>query len=916
MRTLLPLVFLLAPTLHGEAQPAAPTSIRVVVALRPPASPAASREALVRGVSEVQARVLSRVARSGFVRTDRWTAVPALAGDVPPEGLLQLRADPEVLAADADVPGGGNLKESVPLVRADQAQALGLTGAGVTVAILDSGVDKTQADLSDAVVDERCFCANANGTGCCPDGSVEQTGPGSARDENGHGTNVTGIVAGRGRKAGVGVAPGVSVVAVRVLDRQNRFSGTTQVVSGLDWILANHPEVKVVNMSLGTSALFPGVCDTAAAFTRVLATAIDALKARGTTVFVSSGNDSSPTMMEAPACVAASVAVGAVFDANVGPRSLFACDDFTTKADQVTCFSNASPALDLLAPGAMVTSAGLGGGTSTYAGTSQASPHAAGGAALLLSADPTLSPAQIEAALKSTGVPVTDARNGGSWPRIDLLAAVRSVVKTATPLFVPIVLDVVTGTARFTTELALTNRGAGPVDAVLAYAAQLGERKGSGSVRLTLPAGRQLVIPDVLADLRTRGLAIPPAADGQQGGTLLVTFEGATDPAHEAASARTTSATTDPVGAAGLAYAALPANGGSASTLAVFGLRSDAADRSNLAVFNPGAEPVTVKVTVVASGGASTVVRASEVLGPYGFAQINSPELLDAAGVANGYALVERVSAAGVFGAYGVINDRTTNDGSYVLPASPAPTGSWLTLPVLVETATFRSELVLANRGSSTATFSLTYVESLDAASTGPKGSAAFTLAAGEQRIVPDALGALRQLGVSIPAGGSHAGAVRVIVSGVPLDRVYAGARTAAAAPSGGQFGLFTPGLAPGEEAVTEAYLYGLRADATNRTNVAVVNAGAPGDGSVTLELVAYDGDAGGAAKGDPEVVTLAEGAWRQFDGFLSARGVANGWVRVRRTAGSAPWIAYGVVNDGAGPGQRTGDGAYVAMKR
>ncbi len=76
-----------------------------------------------------------------------------------------------------------------------------------------------------------------------------------------------------------------------------------------------------------------------------------------------------------------------------------------------------------LAPGAAISAAGRGGGTSTFLGTSQASPHAAGAAALLLQARPDLSPGQIEAALKSTGAPITDPKNGLSFKRIDVKSA-------------------------------------------------------------------------------------------------------------------------------------------------------------------------------------------------------------------------------------------------------------------------------------------------------------------------------------------------------------------------------------------------------------------------------------------------------------------------------------------------------------
>jgi hypothetical protein len=155
------------------------------------------------------------------------------------------------------------------------------------------------------------------------------------------------------------------------------------------------------------------------------ASAINALKANGTAVFASAGNNFSSTTMGAPACIQNTVAVGAVYDAAFGTSALF-CSE-STAADKITCFSNASTVLDLLAPGAAITSDGSAGGLSTYYGTSQASPHAAGAAAVLFAANPSLTPAQVETALKATGVSIFDSRNGLSYPRIDLQAAFNSV---------------------------------------------------------------------------------------------------------------------------------------------------------------------------------------------------------------------------------------------------------------------------------------------------------------------------------------------------------------------------------------------------------------------------------------------------------------------------------------------------------
>jgi hypothetical protein len=180
-------------------------------------------------------------------------------------------------------------------------------------------------------------------------------------------------------------------------------------------------------MSLGTDRLYTGRCDTADASTRALASVVATLRARGTLVFASSMNNRSTTAMAAPACIAGVVSVGAVY-ASRGPSFfVFGCRDAAPAPDRVACFSDSDSALDLLAPGALVVSTGRGGGTSIYTGTSQASPHAAGAAALLLEADPSVSAATLERLLKTTGRPVTDPRNGVIVPRIDVAAALDSL---------------------------------------------------------------------------------------------------------------------------------------------------------------------------------------------------------------------------------------------------------------------------------------------------------------------------------------------------------------------------------------------------------------------------------------------------------------------------------------------------------
>ena len=393
------------------------------------------RELAASGRAHVIVALRHWAAPRGSARvTASWRNLDGFAADVTPESLAELEADPNVVRVDLDDGGTGGLAQSVPLVGGDKTRAIGATGRGVSVAVLDSGVDETHPDLAGRIADEQCFCTDLDGNGCCPNHQSTQSGPGAAADDNGHGTNVTGIIASRGIVTkSPGIAPDVTLVIVKVLDRDNTFRSGSQVLSGLDWLIDNHPEVRVVNMSLYTSALFEGNCDSAASFTMLFAEAVRTLRARGTLVFACSGNESSAKLMGAPACVEAAVSVGAVYDADIGPFAFGSCHDATTAADQIACFSDSNATLDLLGPGALITSDGRGGGTSTYAGTSQATPHAAGAAAVLWALKPRATPDEIESLLKSTGKPIADARNGVTTPRIDVYAAVQELLRTLPP---------------------------------------------------------------------------------------------------------------------------------------------------------------------------------------------------------------------------------------------------------------------------------------------------------------------------------------------------------------------------------------------------------------------------------------------------------------------------------------------------
>lgn len=412
---------------------AAGERVRVVIALRAPAVSGKSAGAVQAAIRSVQSRVLAAVDATQFRRLDAWSSTAGLAGELSIGGLSALASHPDVLRIDRDSGGEGALHESVPLVGGAAAHARGLRGAGVTIAVIDSGVEAAHPDLAGAVVDERCFCTQFSGEGCCPNRLTEQSGPGAAADDNGHGTGVAGTLISRGAVAGEGMAPAAKLVAIKVLDANNRFDFGSQVISAVDYVLTAHPEVRVVNLSLGLDGSLAGTCDQAGATTILWAQQVAALRARGTAVTASSGNGAQVGSITAPACVSGVWGVGATYDAAFRSNTFGACSETDTKADDIVCFSNTSTAVSFLAPGAVITTSGRNAKTQQLVGTSFAAPHVAGAAAVLFAMKPGASVAEIATILATTGKTIVDERTGAAFVRIDLSAAATELAKTLVP---------------------------------------------------------------------------------------------------------------------------------------------------------------------------------------------------------------------------------------------------------------------------------------------------------------------------------------------------------------------------------------------------------------------------------------------------------------------------------------------------
>ena len=391
-----------------------PEGVRVVVMLQSPGlrSTALGNVAGRRNeIARLQQAISETLESHDFETINRFKAIPAMVGVVKNESALaRLAANPNVIMIDEDIGGTGHLDDSVTLIDADQRHLYGNEGSGVVVAVLDSGVDTDNSDLAVSIIHQECFLdfdGSINGVGLCPSGSDRQSGAGAAEDDAGHGTHVTGIVTSNGViTPGPGVAPSANIISIKVLAGptfRGVFQYFSEVLAALDFVI-NNPQmnIRVINMSLGTSALYNGDCDSSTSFNAAGASAINTLRANGVIAFASSGNNGSGTQMTSPACISNVVSVGS-----------------SNSSGFMSAFTNSNSSLDIVAPGAGIKSSGIGDTVKNASGTSMASPHAAGCAALLIESGDASTPDMIETRLESSQVLVTNPLNGLSFPHID-----------------------------------------------------------------------------------------------------------------------------------------------------------------------------------------------------------------------------------------------------------------------------------------------------------------------------------------------------------------------------------------------------------------------------------------------------------------------------------------------------------------
>ncbi|MGW6442130.1 S8 family peptidase [Lentzea sp. NPDC055074] len=357
-----------------------------------------------------------------------------------------------------------NLDRSVAQINAPAAYAAGLTGKGVTVAVLDTGVDDTHPDLADREIGERNFSSS-------PDNG----------DHYGHGTHVASIVAGTGAQSGGkyrGVAPDASILDVKVLG-DNGSGQDSAIIAGMEW--AVEQGAQIVNLSLGgydTPEVSP------------LEEAVNRLTADKGALFVIAAGNSGPgaRTIGSPGTADAALTVGAVDD-----------------QDQIAEFSSRGPTSsgslkpDLTAPGVGIVAAlhsdgrigaPVADGYTSLDGTSMATPHVAGAAALLRQRHPELDGAALKARLTGTTTPtekLTPFEQGTG--RLDVAKLIRQNVSSSpTSITFGAHQWPHTGEPALTKEITYSNAGSEPVTLDLS-AETNGTLFSVSPAKLTIPAG-------------------------------------------------------------------------------------------------------------------------------------------------------------------------------------------------------------------------------------------------------------------------------------------------------------------------------------------------------------------------------------------------------------------------------------------
>ncbi len=364
------------------------------------------------------ARALGIEQEPDLIVQHTYDVVDAVSGEITSESIEALLENDLIESIEYSVPVFASLFDTVDLINASTMQNYAINstymnGTGVTVCVIDSGINYTHPDfgscsLTSDINDGSCPTV-IGGINYCVDEACTSTDM-NPIDTYGHGSHVAGIIASRDATY-TGVAPGAKIVAVKALNSSGQASDFSNILAGINYCVANATtyNISVITMSLGSTVYTQHFCDEDYSSTRdAIQSAIDA----GIMVVIASGNENKgyddPLGISYPACIRNATSVGS-----------------TTKADAVSTFTNRAYTLDLMAPGGSIGATDYDGTHVSMSGTSMATPHVSGAAAIMQQYarelyDRNITALDIETRLRMFGVNIADSNSGLTYARIDV----------------------------------------------------------------------------------------------------------------------------------------------------------------------------------------------------------------------------------------------------------------------------------------------------------------------------------------------------------------------------------------------------------------------------------------------------------------------------------------------------------------